>query len=291
MLENFLWIFYTVVIILLIFPLIHGTGGEDGCLQGSLESAQIPYVGSGVLASAICMDKDITKRLAMQHGIKVTPYISFMAADWQHSQAELLQKIDLKLTFPLFVKPANTGSSIGINKVKYKTDLIKTIENALLYDSKVLVEQGVNAHEIELAVLENLQYGEPPLVSIAGEIITSHEFYNYAAKYLDEKNLQLLIPAQNLSITQVQELTQLAREIFLLTGCEGMARVDFFVDKKTNEIILNELNTIPGFTHLSMYPLLWQASGLAYADLLDKLLQLAIAKQARKRKISEQFIP
>lgn len=271
-----------------VFPVIHGTYGEDGCLQGYLELAQVPYVGASVLASSICMDKDVTKRLALQHGIKVVPYRSFTAGEWQTSRAQVLEKIFKKLTYPMFVKPANTGSSVGISKVKTQDQLIPAIEYALRYDVKVLVEQGLNVHEVELAVMENPNYGEPPLVSVPGEIITTHEFYSYEAKYLDEKSLQLIIPAK-VTPAHLQELTRMAQEIFMMTECEGMARIDFFIDKDTDEVILNELNTIPGFTHVSMYPMMWQASGLAYSDLLDKLLQLAIGRQRRKDKLVRDF--
>ncbi len=271
----------------LIFPVIHGNYGEDGCLQGYLELSGIPYVGCNVLSSALCMDKDVSKRLADEANISITPYRIIKKADWLNDPNTALSRIK-ELQFPLFVKPANTGSSVGISKVKQESDLIPAITEAFHYDTKLVIEEGFNVREVELAVLENPEYGKEPLVSVPGEISTTHEFYSYEAKYLDEKSLSLQIPAL-VSTEQLTELTQLSKKLFSLMECEGMARIDFFINTDNNQIIFNELNTIPGFTPVSMYPMMWQASGLPYADLLTKLIDLAVARQQRKNQLKRNF--
>ncbi len=278
------YFFHTPHEIEVVFPVLHGTNGEDGTMQGFLELANVAYVGAGVLSSSLGMDKDVTKRLALQAGIKVTPYWAFTVGEWQRHADAILEKIEQKLTYPMFAKPANTGSSVGITKVKKPAELRAAIDNAFLYDSKAIVEQGLRVREVELAVLENPLHGEKPLVSVPGEIITSHEFYTYEAKYLDEKSLQLIIPAQ-VSDSHLKELQRIASTVFELLECRGMARVDCFIDKDTDAVVFNEINTIPGFTHVSMYPMMWQKSGKAYPELLDNLLQLAIARQDRKLKL------
>jgi D-alanine-D-alanine ligase len=270
-----------------IFPVLHGTYGEDGCLQGYLELTHLPYVGANVLSSAICMDKDVTKRLAHEAGMTIPPYCTVKKAEWLNERETVLSRLE-KLGTPLFVKPANTGSSVGISKVTSLNELEPAIQDAFQYDTKLVIEKGFSVREVELAVLENPDYGQAPLVSVAGEITTTHSFYSYDAKYLDEKSLTLQIPAQ---ITEAQyvELKRMAQQIFTLLECEGMARADFFIDKETNQVIFNELNTIPGFTHVSMYPLMWQKSGLGYSDLLTTLIDLAIARQKRKNALKRNF--
>jgi D-alanine-D-alanine ligase len=270
-----------------IFPVLHGNYGEDGCLQGYLELTHLPYVGTNVLSSALCMDKDVTKRLAREAGVAITPYCVVKQAEWESDTDAVLSQLK-KLTYPLFVKPANTGSSVGISKVKHLAELAPAIAEALRYDTKLVIEAGRPVREVELAILENPDYGNPPLVSAPGEITTTHEFYSYEAKYLDEKSLTLQIPAL-VSKSQLTELKRMAQQVFTLLECEGMARADFFIDKETNQIMFNELNTIPGFTHLSMYPLMWQKSGLPYPDLLTKLIDLAIARQKRKNQLKRDF--
>lgn len=260
-----------------VFPLLHGSYGEDGRLQGYLEWMNMPYVGAGVLGSAVCMDKVVSKQLAASHGIPVGPYWSFLAGQWHRHPAEIKAQIGERLTFPVFVKPANNGSSVGINKVKNPLALKPAIEEALQYDTKIIVEQGLTVREIELSVLESTESGEEPLVSVPGEIRTTHEFYSYEAKYLDEKSLTLEIPAQ-VTPSQLEKLTHFAKKLFVLLGCHGMARADFFLEIETGEILFNELNTLPGFTTVSMYPKLWEASGLSYPALLDQLLKLALAR-------------
>ncbi|MDO8955172.1 MAG: D-alanine--D-alanine ligase family protein [Gammaproteobacteria bacterium] len=273
-----------------VFPVLHGTMGEDGTVQGLFELADIAYVGCGLLGSAIGMDKDIAKRLVAAAGIPIAAYVAFTRGEWQHKAAALTEQINTKLHYPVFVKPANAGSSLGITKVKSADELITAVKNALLYDTKVLVEKAVNAREIELAVLENVSYGVDPQVSIAGEIIPHHEFYSYEAKYLDPDGAGLAIPAK-LSAEQHSAAQSMAAAIFKALECEGMARVDLFLDKDTGEFIFNEVNTIPGFTTISMYPKLWKASGISYQDLLSTLINLAMARHERKRALKREWVP
>lgn len=262
-----------------VFPVMHGTFCEDGKMQGLLESSNVPYVGAGVLSSAICMDKDVAKRLMLQCGIPTVPYVSFNKGQWQQNSAAILERIAKELGTVLFVKPANMGSSVGCTKVKETGDLKAAIDFAFQYDVKIMVEHAVNAREVECSVLENPDYGKPPLTSVLGEIITQHEFYDYEAKYHDD-TLKLVIPAK-VDEPIAKEMQLIAAHAFQVMECEGMARVDFFIDKDSGEIYLNELNTLPGFTNVSMYPMMWLASGLAYADLLTKLIQLAAARYKR----------
>ena len=237
-------------------------------------------MGADVLGSAIGMDKDVTKRLASAAEIPVVPFLSFNSGLWAVKKEQLIQNVEQKISFPLFVKPANAGSSLGITKVKNSDDLIEAIELAFTYSTKILLEQALEVREIELAVLENLQWGAEPLVSRVGEIIPSHEFYSYEAKYLDPKGAELIIPAI-LQEGQLQQLKNLAAKIFNCLDCSGMARIDFFIEKKSQKIYFNELNTIPGFTQISMYPKLWEASGLSYQQLLTQLIELALARHQR----------
>ncbi len=271
-----------------IFPVLHGPMGEDGTVQGLLELARLPYVGCGVLASALCMDKDFTKRIIMEMDIPTADYVTFRLGAWQLDRDMVLEEITDNLTFPMFVKPCNIGSSVGINKAKNEKQLITYIEEAFKFDTKLIIEQGMNIREVEVAVLENLQYGEVPRVSVAGEIATTHEFYSYEAKYCDEKSLTLTIPA-HITMEQKASIKDYAEQIFDLLECEGMARLDFFIDKESGEVLFNELNTIPGFTHVSMYPMLWQASGLSYPELLTELIKLAQARYARRSALQYQW--
>lgn len=271
-----------------VFPVLHSTLGEDGTVQGLLEIADLPYVGAGVLSSAVVMDKDIAKRLVMMAGIPVGPYLIFNQGQWKNKPEYYAEQIASELSYPVFVKPANTGSSVGIHKVKHPKDLIAAVQDALQYDVKILVEKAIDAREIEIAVLENPEYGADSLTSIAGEIVPQHEFYSYEAKYLDENGAHLLIPAP-LSDTQIQQAQQMAAKIFATLECEGMARVDLFLDKQTGKFFFNEANTIPGFTQISMYPKLWEATGVSYSELLTKLIQLAIARHKRKRNLKYAY--
>jgi D-alanine-D-alanine ligase len=270
-----------------VFPVVHGPLCEDGTLQGLLEMADVPYVGAGVLASAVGMDKDVAKRLARDAGLPIVPFVTLRKGDWQLRAQELSQRIERELGFPAFIKPSNMGSSVGVHKVKSASELRAAVEDAFRYDVKVLAEKAVDAREIEFAVLENPRYGEAPLVSIAGEINPKHEFYSYEAKYLDENGADMAIPA-HLTEAQLDQGKKIAAATFAALECEGMARVDLFLDRKTGAYFLNEVNTIPGFTHISMYPKLWEASGIGYSELLTRLIELAIARHSRKTQLKRE---
>ncbi len=266
-----------------IFPVLHGTYGEDGTIQGLFELSGIPYVGAGVLGSSAGMDKVVTKQLCEQAGIPVTPYLWFLKSKYSK---RIIGMIERKLGYPAFVKPANSGSSVGISKAHNRKELLEAIMLAVEYDRKILVERGVeNAREIEISVLGN----DDPMASIPGEIISSNEFYDYDAKYVDGKS-KAVIPAK-LPSTVKKKLADLAVRTFLAIDCAGMARVDFLVTKKTNKIYLNEINTIPGFTSISMYPKLWEASGIPYSELLDRLIMLAIERHRIKSGLTTTFQP
>jgi D-alanine-D-alanine ligase len=271
-----------------IFPVMHGPMCEDGTIQGLLELAQVPYVGSGVLASAAGMDKDVSKRLARDAHIPIIPYLTMKSQNWALHKNQWIQKIDQQLGYPVFVKPANLGSSLGVHKIKDASHLEAAIADAFNYDNKVLVERGRPVREIELAVLESLNSNEPPRVSIPGEIIPRHEFYSYEAKYLDENGAELVVPAR-LTSEQVATAQSMARLAFEAIECEGMARVDLFLDQKTNVFYFNELNTIPGFTSISMYPRLWEASGIGYQELLSILIDLAVQRHQKKSRLKRDY--
>ncbi len=269
-----------------VFPVVHGTYGEDGTLQGLLELADIAYVGAGVLASAVGMDKIIQKNLFRQADLPVTDFLYFTREKFESDLEGWVEKIEVKLGYPSFIKPANSGSSVGINKAHNREELLAAIEEAFQYDRKVLVEVGVeNAREIECAVLG----GDFPEVSIPGEIISSNEFYDYDAKYVDGKS-ESVIPAE-LGDTLTKEIRHLAKEAFKVLDCYGMARVDFFVSRDDQKIYLNEINTIPGFTKISMFPKLWEATGIGYSELIDRLIQLAIARHNEKSALKTTYNP
>ncbi len=271
-----------------VFPVMHGTLCEDGTLQGLLELADLPYVGCGVLASAVGMDKDISKRLALHAGINVAPFIVIKRDQWEHHAADFSRLVDEKLSYPVFVKPANAGSSIGITKVKAAEHLGAAVLEALKFDNKIIIEKGLNVHELEIAVLESLEPNADPIVSVVGEIKPSHEFYSYDAKYVDEHGAELLIPAA-VNDTVKAQAQRVAKEIFQVLECEGMARVDLFLNKDTQQIFFNEINTIPGFTQISMYPKLMDASGISYSALLTHLVQLAIKRHKNKSRLSRNY--
>ncbi|MBV8802341.1 MAG: D-alanine--D-alanine ligase [Gammaproteobacteria bacterium] len=275
-----------------VFPVIHGPLCEDGTVQGLLELADVPYVGCGVLASAIGMDKDVSKRLAEAAGIPIAPYLTIKQGAFEKDPARFLMLVEQKLRYPVFVKPSNAGSSVGVSKVKHPADLMAALQAAFKYDTKIVVEQGINALEIEVAVLESLEYGNDPIISVPGEVrpTANHEFYSYASKYLDEKGAELFIPAP-LSEELQAKVRQVAKDIFLALECEGMARVDLFVERETNQIYFNEINSIPGFTKISMYPKLMNASGMSYPELLSHLIHLATERHARKSRLSCEYIP
>jgi len=272
-----------------IFPVIHGVLCEDGTVQGLLELADVPYVGCGVLASAVGMDKDVSKRLVKDAGINTVPYLLINHGQWDHNPEQFCQRVAEKLAFPVFVKPANTGSSVGVEKIKQAGDLSAAINRAFQYDTKVIVEQGLDVRELEVAVLESLNYGADPIVSVVGEVRPRHEFYSYAAKYVDENGAELFIPAE-ISNELRAEVRETAKEIFRVLNCEGMSRVDLFLERSTNKIYFNEVNTIPGFTQISMYPKLMAASGVNYSELLTHLVMLAVARHKRQTKLKREYV-
>lgn len=257
-----------------VFPILHGPFGEDGTIQGLLKLANIPFVGSGVLGSAVGMDKDVSKRLLRDAGIPVAKFISLH----EYNKLDYSEIVSL-LGLPFFVKPSNMGSSVGISKVKSESEFTAAIEEAFKYDRKIILEEFIKAREIECSVLGNSQ----PIASIPGEVISTHDFYSYEAKYLDEKGAVLEIPAK-LPGELAAKIQKLSIEVFQVLECEGFARVDFFLTDK-NEILVNEINTIPGFTKISMYPKLWEHSGITYSEILDKLISLALERFKKEEKL------
>ncbi len=268
-----------------IFPVIHGTFGEDGTIQGLFELADIAYVGAGVLGSAVGMDKVIAKQLLEQAGIPVAKGIAFLYSQYAKDEKQLIADIERKLKYPCFVKPPNQGSSVGISKAHNRRELVAAIHLAGEYDRKVLVEKAVTKpREIELSVMGN----DDPVVSLPGEIIPSNEFYDYDAKYVDGKS-DAHIPAK-LPKSLIKKLQQTALKAYKVLDCAGMARVDFLV-QRNGKIFLNEINTLPGFTSISMYPKMWEASGVSYPELLDKLIGFAIERHQAKKKLKTFYTP
>jgi len=266
-----------------IFPVLHGTFGEDGTIQGLLELADIAYVGAGVLGSAAGMDKDIMKSLFIAAGIPIVKHVTILRSAWEQDAKKVEKLVGSKLKYPVFVKPANLGSSVGISKAHNRKELGPSIEEAAKFDRKIVIEQGVGgkkdkAREIECSVLGN----DDPEASVPGEIVPVKEFYDYDAKYLDEGS-ELIIPAR-LTKAQTKKVQEMAVAAFQAVDCSGLARVDFLMDPKTEKIYLNEINTMPGFTSISMYPKLWAASGLEYPDLIDRLIQLGLERHEDKKK-------
>jgi len=269
-----------------VIPLVHGVHGEDGTLQGLLELANIPYVGAGVLASAVGMDKIVQKQLFAHAGLPVAKYVWFFSSVCISRPRKVISAVERSLRYPVFVKPANTGSSVGISKAHTRAELLKALSSALQYDRKVIVEQGINqAREIECSVLGN----DEPEVSVPGEIISSNEFYDYDAKYVDGKSTAI-IPAQ-LPKRVTRHIRTLAAQAFRVIDGAGMARVDFFVIRKTLRVYLNEVNTIPGFTSISMYPKLWEATGISFPELLDRLIALAMQRHREKEDLQCLYTP
>jgi D-alanine-D-alanine ligase len=269
-----------------IFPVLHGTFGEDGTIQGLLELADIAYVGAGVLGSAAGMDKDIMKSLFMAAGLPIVKHVTILRGMWTKEPKKVQKFVESKLKYPVFVKPANLGSSVGISKARDRKELGPAIEEAAKFDRKIVIEQGVGgkknkAREIECSVLGN----DEPVASVPGEIVPVKEFYDYNAKYLDEGS-ELIIPAK-LTKAETKTIQELAVRSFKAVDCSGLARVDFLMEPgagKSRKIYLNEINTMPGFTAISMYPKLWAASGLEYSDLIDKLIQFGLERHADKKK-------
>ena len=263
-----------------IFPMLHGTYGEDGTIQGLLELANVPYVGAGVLGSAVGMDKDVMKRLLREAGL---PIVEYWTVRNKQELESFLQAHLSNLPYPVFVKPANLGSSVGISKVHAAEELPAALQTAAEYDRKIVIEKGVDAREIELSVLGN----DDPMASVPGEIIPSREFYDYEAKYANEDS-RLLIPAP-LTESQVKEAQRLAIASFKVLECSGMARVDLFLEKAAGKFYVNEINTLPGFTSISMYPKMWEASGIPYPQLIDRLITLALERHAEKKKLRTKY--
>lgn len=266
-----------------IFPVMHGTFGEDGTIQGLLELADIAYVGSGVLGSAAGMDKEVMKKLFLASGLPIVKHVAVLRSQWEREPKKVRKQIETKLKYPVFVKPANLGSSVGISKVRVGKELAPAMDMAGSYDRKIVIEQGVGgrkrkAREIEVSVLGN----DDAQASVAGEIVPSAEFYDYAAKYLDEGS-KLLIPAA-LDRKQMKQVRELAIAAFRACDCAGLARVDFLMDPSSGKLYVNEINTMPGFTSISMYPKLWKATGIEYRELISRLIDLAVERHEEKKK-------
>ncbi|MDR5659129.1 D-alanine--D-alanine ligase family protein [Serpentinicella sp. ANB-PHB4] len=255
-----------------VFPVLHGPFGEDGTVQGLLEMAGVSYVGAGVLASAVAMDKGIAKMLLDSEGIPQAKYQLINRKDFVEDNMRVISRIEDQFEYPVFIKPANLGSSVGISKAKNRDELLISIEEAMKYDRRIIVETFINAREIECAVLGN----ENPKASLPAEVVPYHEFYDYNDKYFEGKS-QLIVPA-NLPEDVVKEIQALALQVYKIYDCKGLSRVDFFIEKETNNILVNEVNTMPGFTKISMYPKMWEATGLPYRELIDQLINLSINK-------------
>jgi len=266
-----------------VFPVLHGTFGEDGTLQGLLELADIAYVGGGVLGSSVGMDKGVFKDVMIANGIPVVESILVLRSDINNNMDQIIHQVEQKIAYPIFVKPANLGSSVGISKCVHRSDLGEGLLEAAKYDRRILVEKGMNAREIEVSVLGN----EHPIASVAGEVLPSRDFYSYESKYVDGTS-GLLIPAP-IPVSTSDQIRSFAIQAFKAIDCAGMARVDFFLDKDTGKIYLNELNSIPGFTSISMYPKLWQATDKTYSQLVDKLIMLALERKVDRDQTKRDF--
>ncbi|MGE5629614.1 MAG: D-alanine--D-alanine ligase family protein [Caulobacteraceae bacterium] len=255
------------------FPVLHGPNGEDGTIQGLFEMLDIPYVSCGVLSSALGMDKAFSKQLFRNAGLPVGEYDVLLKDDMKKDMDSAVSRVELKFTYPVFIKPVNMGSSVGITKAHNREELIRGLNEACKYDRKVLIEENINCREYECAVLGN----NDPVASGVGEIVPSREFYDYEAKYFDDGKSIIIIPAE-LDENKVKEIRSIAVKAYKALDCCGMSRVDFFMDKNTGKIYINELNTIPGFTKISMYPKLWDAAGISYSKLIDRLIELALER-------------
>jgi D-alanine-D-alanine ligase len=259
-----------------VFPVLHGPQGEDGTVQGLLELADLPYVGSGVLGSALGMDKVAMKAVFLAHGLPVVDYQEVLRKHWQTQPEGIRKTLEARLAYPMFIKPANLGSSVGVSKAHNRAELIAGLDLAARFDRKLVVEAGIDAREIECAILGN----DDPIASVAGEVVPNREFYDYRAKYLDNAS-ELYIPA-DIPADTAQIVKDCAIKGFLALDCAGMARADFLLDRKSGQVFLNELNTIPGFTSISMYPKLWAASGIPYGELIERLITLALERYQDK---------
>lgn len=268
-----------------LFPILHGPYGEDGTVQGLLELAGIPYVGAGVAASAVGMDKALCKDIMRAHGLPMVPHLVIKRQTWEQEPEAVLNRIEAEIGYAAFVKPANLGSSVGISKAHNRPELRAALDEASRYDRKLVIEMAVDAREIEVSVLGNDQ----PAASVPGEIVPCNEFYDYAAKYIDEGS-QVLIPAP-IPPETAERARKLAIQAFMAIDCAGMARVDFLLDRLTGQLYLNELNTIPGFTPISAYSRMWEASGVPYTELISRLIDLALERHADKSRSSTSYKP
>ncbi len=269
----------------IIIPVLHGTYGEDGTLQGLLEMAGIPYAGCGVLGSALGMDKEKAKLIFRAVGLPVVDWLTVRRSEVEGEGEAVCARIEARFPYPVFAKPANAGSSVGVGKARTRAELVGALRTAVAYDTKAIVEPGVNARELECGVLGN----EQPIASVVGEIVPNREFYDYRAKYLDNAS-RLHIPAPIPQET-AQALRRMAVEAFLALDLSGLARADFFLDKDTGQLSLNEVNTMPGFTQISMYPKLWEASGIPYPELLDRLIQLGLERHSQRARTRTSYDP
>lgn len=261
-----------------VFPVLHGPNGEDGTVQGLLELANVPYVGSGVLASAVGMDKGVMKDVFRRHDLPVTDYVVVRRRDWERDAGSVTDRIEAEIGYPCFVKPANLGSSVGISKARDRSRLREAMVQAARFDRRLVVERAVDGRELECSVLGN----DEPFASVPGEIVPCNEFYDYTAKYIDDRS-ELLIPAP-VSPETARQVQDLAVRAFLALDCAGLARVDFFLERGTGRVLVNEINTLPGFTTISMYPKLWEASGLPYRELIARLIELALERWRDKNR-------
>lgn len=266
-----------------VFPVLHGPNGEDGTVQGLLELADIPYVGCGVLASAVAMDKPTAKRLFAQAGLPLAKWLAVTRREWERDAAAIASRVATELGYPCFVKPANLGSSVGVRKVRRPEELADAVAEASRFDRKIVIEEAVDARELEVSVLGN----DDPIASVVGEIVPSREFYDFEAKYVDDRS-QLLIPAP-IDPEQAETARRMAVTAFKAIDGAGMARVDFFLERATGRILINEVNTIPGFTAISMYPKLWEASGLSFRDLVTRLIELALERYEERAARCQQW--
>ena len=271
-----------------IFPVLHGTFGEDGTVQGLLELANIPYIGAGVVGSAVGMDKAIFKNVMVANDIPILPWRLYTRRQWASDPERVISDIETALTYPVFTKPANLGSSVGIQKCDARTELRSGLDEAAQYDRRIVVEQGINVRELEVSVLGN----DDPIASVVGEIRPRREFYDYTAKYLtepgSEEDSELIIPA-NIDSQLSDEIRTLAVRAYRAIDCAGLARVDLMMDRDNGRLYMNEINTIPGFTSISMYPKLWEATGISYSELLDRLIDLAIERHDEKAGLKRTF--
>jgi D-alanine-D-alanine ligase len=267
-----------------LFPVLHGTYGEDGTVQGLLELADVPYVGAGVLGSCLGMDKIAMKDVFRSYGLPVVKYVPLKRKDWERDPQLILGRVEDELGYPCFTKPANLGSSVGIAKARNREELVAGLNQAARYDRRILVEEGLSAREIEVSVLGN----DDPVTSVPGEVVPGNEFYDYAAKYIDDTS-ELLIPAP-ITPELTARIRELAAKAYLAIDCAGMARADFLLDRGSGELYISELNTIPGFTPISMYPKLWEATGVSYPDIIERLVDLALERHADKSRSATSYV-